>query len=133
MGEPCEDGCNFDAVCQGDGTIKCDECAETIRCGGCPGCEGFDEYHDATELLNTWWRGFRDGVLPHDVGRFLGAVAMLKHIGVFTSDHAELWERRIKTCPGHDDEGGRVWCAYCGEMKPKPGEVLNESEGAEHD
>lgn len=38
------------------------------------------------------------------------------HAGLLTSQQRELWQRRIVTCPGHDDEGGRAWCAYCGTL-----------------
>lgn len=44
----------------------------------------------------------------------LGAVAMARELGLLSDDEADLWRRRIDTCPGHDDEGGRSWCAYCG-------------------
>lgn len=41
-------------------------------------------------------------------------------VGVLTSEQAELWRLRFRQCPGHGDEGGRAWCAYCGE-NPKCG------------
>ena len=65
--------------------------------------------------LREEWRCLRD-----DAKRYDGACAVvvfLHGVGMLTADDAELWARRFETCPGHDDEGGRDWCAYCGNMR----------------
>lgn len=68
----------------------------------------------AAEILNRMWRCLRNDASDPQMARLYGAISALHQIGALTSDEAELWLRRIKECPGHDDEGGRVWCAYCG-------------------
>lgn len=38
-------------------------------------------------------------------------------LGLLTDQERELWFLRAeKKCPGHDDGGGRSWCAYCGDV-----------------
>jgi hypothetical protein len=70
----------------------------------------------ADEYLQGEWCNLRNSQDIVTVASIRGAIVALREVGVLTSDQAELWERRILTCPGHDDEGGRQWCAYCGEL-----------------
>lgn len=68
----------------------------------------------ANEYLGETRKALRNDAGPLATARFLGVVRALAAVGLLTDEQAELWERRIATCPGHGDEGGRVWCAYCG-------------------
>lgn len=71
----------------------------------------------ADAVLQEMWRGLRDGADLAAVSYVLGAIAALRLTGRLDRDAEELWRRRIATCPGHADEGGRSWCAFCGELK----------------
>lgn len=71
---------------------------------------------DAETYLNERWRCLRDGAASVEMAYVRGAIEALRSVGGMTDDGAELWLRRIETCPGHDDESGRDWCAYCGQM-----------------
>lgn len=62
------------------------------------------------------WKELRDNAGTEALARVHGAISFAARTGAVTRDQAELWVYRIATCPGHDDEGGRDWCAYCGEM-----------------
>lgn len=68
----------------------------------------------AEVILTRMWRFLRDNCAENQKARFYGAATALQQIGAINLDQLELWIRRIETCPGHDDEGGRSWCAYCG-------------------
>lgn len=68
----------------------------------------------ADEALRDLWDGLRDSHSGKDVAFVQGAVAFARMTGAISQEMAELWWHRIKTCPGHDNEGGRDWCAYCG-------------------
>lgn len=39
-------------------------------------------------------------------------VDFAKEAGLLTPSQHELWTLRLQKCPGHEDEGGRDWCAY---------------------
>jgi hypothetical protein len=68
------------------------------------------------EYLREQWIELRDGH-GSSLWRANGAVDGFLAIGSLNEEQAELWHLRFKgVCPGHDDEGGRDWCAYCGEM-----------------
>lgn len=66
--------------------------------------------------LRDVWRGLRDDAGPRAMAGALGAISTLRALGLLSADQAELWETRLDRCPGHEGEGGRVWCAYCGEL-----------------
>ncbi len=73
----------------------------------------------AEDALLECWRDLRDDARrkPH-----VAAVVNFAYaVGLLTIEQRELWLRRLDACPGHDDEGGRAWCAYCGDM-PHPEE-----------
>ena len=74
----------------------------------------------AEELLTELWQRLRDGFDKEAVGRAQGAIHMARHVGALDNDAEDLWLLRIQRCPGHGDEGGRDWCAYCGNMPPEP-------------
>ncbi len=44
-----------------------------------------------------------------------GALDTLRYLGQIDEEQHRLWGLALKTCPGHRD-GGRVWCAYCGNL-----------------
>lgn len=74
----------------------------------------------ADDVLTTMWRNLRNGASPREIHFVAGAISALEFVGLLTAEQGELWRFRINTCPGHDDEGGRDWCAYGCEMEPKP-------------
>ena len=68
------------------------------------------------------WRECRNGMLYGEVNLIhylYGAIDAFATIGLFSAVERDGWKARIKNCPGHDDEGGRSWCAYCGDMPSK--------------
>lgn len=75
----------------------------------------------AEHYLRGRWLSMRDDGAAVQRAHALGSIRALEFCGVITPPIAELWQRRLDTCPGHDDEGGRRWCAYCGDM-PKRGD-----------
>lgn len=66
--------------------------------------------------LSEAWASLRDGASPVRKARVAGAVEMAFAVGALDVNDRELWIRRIDTYPGHDDEGGRTWCAFCGNL-----------------
>ena len=79
------------------------------------------EKSDAEKWLDSAWRSIRDGWKGQYIDRIHGALALLEHLGVLTSIEVEGWRARLDRCPGHDDEGGRDWCGYCGKMRKAEG------------
>lgn len=77
---------------------------------------------EGTRFLGRLWLEMRDGAGPEAQAHANGAIDMAHALGALNDEQRELWQRRVRTsCPGHDDEGGRDWCAYCGEMnRPTP-------------
>lgn len=69
------------------------------------------------EFLNKFWRTMRDDNSNEAKAQAAGAIAALKATGQLNALEAEAWATRMEHCPGHDDEGGRVWCAYCGNLE----------------
>lgn len=67
-------------------------------------------------FLEIIWRDARNDASPIRQTYFAGAIEALKMCGMLNQLEAEGWIARFRTCPGHDDEGGRVWCAYCGNL-----------------
>ncbi len=68
--------------------------------------------------LHRRWRELRNNGSVGAMSAMREVISFARAIGALTDDQAELWSRRIETCPGHGDEGGRSWCAYCGDLKP---------------
>lgn len=99
----------------------------------CPDCyreEDTEEAHcklhikagQVKEILTAYWKSLRDGMgregatLKHA----LAFVEAYKEAGLISNEEADAFSLRMQyRCPGHDDEGGRVWCAYCGNIKPE--------------
>lgn len=75
----------------------------------------------ANDLLGDLWRGLRDDASQPNRVYIFGAITMAERLGALTAEQAELWRLRTTTCPGHDDEGGRSWCAFCGVMEQDDG------------
>jgi hypothetical protein len=80
----------------------------------------------ADALLHEEWRELRNGAGAGELLHFSGMVRALHAAAILSDDQRELWGRRHTTCPGHDDEGGRDWCAFCGDM---PREPARDAEG----
>jgi hypothetical protein len=70
----------------------------------------------ADEILRDCWLELRNDASPVRVACVLGHVIACRKLGFITDNEAELWQYRVQTCPGHDDEEGRQWCAYCGTL-----------------
>lgn len=66
--------------------------------------------------LQSLWEAMQDSY-PDNALMFKGALNMALFIGLITQEKHELWNLRIKNCPNPDHIGGRVWCAYCGDIK----------------
>jgi hypothetical protein len=45
---------------------------------------------------------------------FLDTLFMIDEITEFD---LFAYAKLLDSCPGHDDEGGRSWCSYCGNVK----------------
>jgi hypothetical protein len=78
-------------------------------------------------FLHEEWRELRNGAGEIEMVHFGGMIRALHAVGLLSDDQRELWGRRSHTCPGHDDEGGRDWCAYCGLMPRDPGTVADDA------
>jgi len=87
------------------------------------GLKGLGRLRVAQQLLQSAWLELRDGRETATVAFVKGAISALAGIAILTADEKELWLRRIETCPGHDDAGGRDWCAYCGKLKHEEDEA----------
>lgn len=74
----------------------------------------------ADEYLTDVWRELRNDASPQKLEQAKSAAVALLAVGQLGVDQCELWVRRFKSCPGHEDEGGRSWCAYCGAMNEPP-------------
>lgn len=83
----------------------------------------------AEQWLDETWRELRNGAGPARMAYFGGAVDVLKDLGILSKIEQEGWIARRGTCPGHDDEGGRVWCAYCGDI-PAEARDIDDTEAA---
>ncbi len=66
------------------------------------------------DTLMELWRNLRNDISDRQKVFVCGAISFAFSVGLLNLEQRELWQRRIETCPGHDDEGGRYWCAYCG-------------------
>ena len=71
----------------------------------------------AWDALTDIWRALRDDCSPTELACAAACVGFARAADLLTPQQEELWLRRLATCPGHDDEGGRSWCAYCGDME----------------
>lgn len=75
----------------------------------------------ASDALRDEWRALRDDARYYDCAA--ACVRFAYRAGLLNVQQEELWLRRLTTCPGHDDEGGRVWCAYCGNLPKEAGDT----------
>jgi hypothetical protein len=71
----------------------------------------------ARHWLDETWRELRNGAGPARMAYMGGAIDMLKDLGILNAEEQEGWIARRSQCPGHDDEGGRDWCAYGCDMQ----------------
>jgi hypothetical protein len=70
---------------------------------------------DVDIVLREEWLALRNDYRGYDCAA--ACVRFAYHLGLLSEERQELWMRRLLTCPGHDDEGGRSWCAYCGSLR----------------
>lgn len=63
----------------------------------------------------------RDNRDDRSTGQVMGAINALHAVGLLTDVEGSLWHKAIQFCPGHDGEGGRSWCAYCGDLEVEEG------------
>ncbi len=70
----------------------------------------------AEEYLCEAHNELRNNRNDRATGEALGAVSALRAVGLLPDVQAMMWAKAIQFCPGHDDEGGRTWCAYCGDL-----------------
>jgi hypothetical protein len=45
-----------------------------------------------------------------------GAADALMAAGLISLSHRHIFDLALKTCPEPSHDGGRVWCAYCGDV-----------------
>jgi len=62
--------------------------------------------------LRRLWDGLRDNASQVHVAQVDAQIRFAQRVGLLSEERAELWFLRVRTCPGHADEGGRAWCAY---------------------
>lgn len=71
----------------------------------------------ARQRMQSIWRDLRDHASSEPMRLATAVLDAFLAIELFTADEHDLWTRRLRACPGHDDEGGRSWCAYCGDLE----------------
>ena len=69
----------------------------------------------ADDVLRQLWFKMMNDASETAMGRTFAVIDAFKRLGLFDADKAELWRLRIRDCPG-GHSGGRVWCAYCGDL-----------------
>lgn len=70
----------------------------------------------ADKFLTLLWREMRNNRSELIVARAMGALTALLACGLITTLEVTQWTYCFDRCPGHEDEGGRSWCAYCGNL-----------------
>lgn len=75
----------------------------------------------AEEVLLELWRELRDGCTVEREGEFIAVLHAFVKTEDITLKQALFYGRAIKACPGHEDKGGREWCAYCGNLNVSNG------------
>jgi hypothetical protein len=73
----------------------------------------------ADEFLRKSWEEHSNDASPEALGKTVAVIQAFLAVTVLDSEKAELWRLRIISgCSyskaGHD--GGRAWCAYCGNL-----------------
>lgn len=68
--------------------------------------------------LREEWKALRDDARYYDCAA--ACVRFARCLGLIADAQADTWLAAFRTCPGHDDDGGRSWCAYCGDMPAPP-------------
>lgn len=71
---------------------------------------------DAKEYLDMLHRDLRDGNTARDREPFAVVALAFREVGLIDDETFRLRMLSLNSCPGHDDEGGRSWCAYCGNL-----------------
>lgn len=65
------------------------------------------------EWLQYHWEALCNDASAARMAYIKGAIFCGLETSALSAVEAELWIRRIETCPGHDGQG-RAWCSYCG-------------------
>lgn len=99
-------GADFGILSSSSRCVKGTGAKPTLFCQACGEIDG---------ELHRWWLELRDDGTKRD--HVAASIEFAFRLRLLSEDSRELWLRRIATCPGHDDEGGRSWCAYCGELE----------------
>lgn len=70
----------------------------------------------AEALLQGRWLRLRDNANDEAIRLAEEYLFAFWQLGLVDDIGVDGWKARFRRCPGHTGEGGRVWCAYCGEM-----------------
>lgn len=73
----------------------------------------------ANGLLMGRWGGLRDSATTTDLLKADEYLFAFWQLGIVDDLDVDGWKARFRRCPGHINEGGRVWCAYCGDIDPQ--------------
>lgn len=68
-------------------------------------------------FLNDLWMDMMDDY-PKNRERLMGALLLAVDLGLISTMEQEMWALAVNVCPDKYHIGGRVWCAYCGEVEP---------------
>ncbi len=70
------------------------------------------------ELLEDVWHSLSTGSMTRENAH--GYVSGMHAVGAVSDAEYDGWQNdRFNRCPGHEGEGGRVWCFYCGDIAPE--------------
>ena len=70
------------------------------------------------ELLREFWRELMNDASDVARAEAKGGIRAMRHLGWINDVEVDGWMRRLDRCPDTDHEGGRAWCAYCGDVNP---------------
>lgn len=64
------------------------------------------------DVAEEIWRELRNDGSPFAKAVAISEISVLVRVGLVSAQDARVRIAALDTCPGHDDEGGRDWCAY---------------------
>lgn len=69
-------------------------------------------------FLDHEWHNLMDDCSPTAIAFAQGCVEAARYLGMISDLEAEAWTHRMLRCPARGDthHGGRVWCAFCGDI-----------------
>lgn len=68
------------------------------------------------KVLEEQRLAMRDGAGSHIVCFWEHLVEAAFMFGFLNEEEMRGWKEKGRECPGHDDEGARAWCAFCGDL-----------------